>query len=140
MREWSRDGQLLLAVAPDMVLATNVVLLLAGTRGHTVRVGDLSRTLGMSPGQTSDVLSRLADSAMVELAPASSVVRLSARPETLTLADIARAIGEWLLVASCEDDAEAGLPGLSQALALVEQRSLQELEQLRVPALALVPS
>ena len=140
MREWAGDGQLLLAVSPDMVLATNVVLLLAGTQGHAVRVRDLSRTLGMSPGQTSDVLTRLADSGIVELAPASPTLRLSAGSETLTLGDIARAVGEWLLVASWEDDAETGLPGLSQALALIEQRSLQGLDQLRVPVLASVPS
>ena len=110
--------------------------MLAGSEGHAAGARELSTTIGMSPEQTCDVLARLADGGIVEMAPASRTVRLSASPETLTLADVARAIGEWLLVLPSEDDAGPSVPGLCQALGLVQERSLEGLEQMRVPRVA----
>ena len=136
MREECPQTPVLLAVSPDMVLATNVVLFLAGRRGHVARVRELSSALGMSRGQATDVLRRLARQRVVEWHGNAETAYLAVRRDVLTLADIARATGEWLLVAECDEDADGACPGLRMAMAIVRERCLDRLEQMPVPALA----
>jgi DNA-binding IscR family transcriptional regulator len=136
MREESLQTHVLLAVSPDMVLATNVVLFLAGRKGHVATVRELSRALGMSRIQATDVLTGLARQRVVEWHGNAETAYLAVRRDALTLADIARATGEWLLVAECDDDADGACPGLRMAMAIVRERCLGRLEQM--PVLALV--
>ena len=127
----------LLALSPEMMLAIKSVLALSEKEGEPARTNELAQTLGASEKKLREVLGRLSRAGVVrDHPPDAQAVSLSAPLETLTLADIAEATGQWLVSASCEDDRDASSPGLSRALCLVRERVLDGLAKMRVASYA----
>lgn len=129
----------LLSISPDMVLATRVVLLLARSSSGAASVRELCASARMSPTQAEDVIRHLVESGIVEQRPDDSTVSLSMDAGVLSLADVARSVGEWLLIDDGGLDPDPGLPGLPAALRIVRDRCLSDLERLTVSALPAIP-
>ncbi len=127
----------LLALSPEMTLAIKSVLALSAEEGQPAKMNELAQALGASEEKLREVLDRLCRAGIVRNhAPDAQTVSLSAPLETLTLADIAEATGQWVVSASCKDDRDASSPGLSRALCLVREGVLDGLAKMRVASYA----
>jgi len=124
----------LLWLSSRMILATKAVLLLSQKARWTAPLEELAAGLGASCEDVRAALEPLAERGLARwLRHSEEAACLAARPDALTLGDIAKAVGDWAQVAACPDDSDPTAPGLGLALSLVRDRVLAGLEQMRLP-------
>ncbi len=129
---WAR----LLCVSPQMKLATEtmVSLLRCGQRGASL--DDLAASLSAQVNDVGDVVLALARKGLVQgLGGPDDRVHVTDLACAVTLADIADAVQDWVLVASCQEDPGPAQPGLSQALLLVAEQVREALGSVSIGGL-----
>jgi DNA-binding IscR family transcriptional regulator len=123
----------LFRISTEMKLAVSLVLRLAGDRQQSAPVAEVAAGLGVSVEELQPVLAGLAQRRVLDEGNiANGIASLVASVDTLTLADLAEAAGEWLTVAGFEHGAENTIPGLSDALSVVRERATEGLRGIRV--------
>ena len=137
-RRWSlrarENGERLVALSERMFLATNSVAYLAQQPGFRTTTEELALALQVQSDEPmfGDVLRRLERCGIIEFDAGTSVaVRLGADDEA-TLADIAEAVGDWLLTAECSEDTCADGFDLSPVLSQVRQDVFTGLKTMRI--------
>jgi DNA-binding IscR family transcriptional regulator len=120
-----------------MTLATNAVVLLAGSKRRRAPVAKLAEKLHASTGELRRAMRGLVRSGIVEMGGGQGAVAcLPGHNSGLTLADVADATGDWLLTATCQEGRPSAYAGLDEALSLVRQSVHEGLARMRVEALA----
>jgi len=133
-------GARVFGLSPSMILATNAAVFLARRPGHSARFAELCSVLGASEDVVCEAVGKLARKGILDFKPGpGAVVGLSSRAGELTLADVAKATGEWSVGAGNGASPKGRCVGLEEALAMVRRGLLADFEQVRILSLARTP-